>query len=255
MHKTLQGKCALITGGGRGIGRGITLALAAQGCHVAVHYARNRSEADSTVAAAAALGVQAVALRANLARVDAAHTLVQETVAALGSVDILIGNAASGVLKPIVELESKDWEWTVNINARSLLTAAQAAAPYMQQAGWGRIVTISSPGSRRVFPHYSVVGISKAALEAITRYLAVELAPFGITANCVVPGLVETGALEHFPMREEMIAHAKAHTPAGRLLTPEDVAALVTWLCSDAAAMMVGQTIELDGGYGLRMMD
>src|SRR5690606_25386551 len=144
---------------------------------------------------------------------------------------------------------------TVNINARSLLTAAQAAAPYMQQAGWGRIVTISSPGSRRVFPHYSVVGISKAALEAITRYLAVELAPFGITANCVVPGLVETGALEHFPMREEMIAHAKAHTPAGRLLTPEDVAALVTWLCSDAAAMMVGQTIELDGGYGLRMMD
>lgn len=244
----------MITGGGRGIGRGITLALAAQGCNVAVNYARNRKEAEATVAAAQALGVQAVALRANLARVEAAHTLVHDAAAAIGGIDILIGNAASGVLKPVIEVESKDWDWTVNINARSMLAAAQTAVPHMQQTGWGRIITISSPGSRRVFPDYGVVGVSKAALEALTRYLAVELAPFGITANCVSPGLVETEALEHFPMRDVMLSHAKTHTPVGRLLTPEDVAGLVMWLCSDAASMMIGQTIELDGGYGLRMM-
>lgn len=254
MDKTLQGKCALITGGGRGIGRGITLALAAQGCNVAVNYARNRKEAEATVAAAQALGVQAIALRANLARLDAAHNLVNDAVKALGGIDILVGNAASGVLKPMIDVEDKDWEWTININARSLLAAAQTAVPYMRQAGWGRIITISSPGSRRAFPDYGVVGVSKAALEALTRYLAVELAPFGITANCIAPGLVETEALEHFPMREVMLSHAKTHTPTGRLVTPEDVANLVAWLCSDAAAMLVGQTIELDGGYGLRMM-
>ena len=254
LYPELAGKRALITGGGRGIGRGIALALAAQGCHVVIHYARKRSEAEATVNAAAALGVNALSLRANLAEEPEAARLVQAAIAALGGVDILVGNAASGVIKPVMALESKDWEWTVNINARSILAAAQAAVPQMQAQGWGRIVTISSNGSQRVFPQYSMIGISKAALEALTRYLAVELAPHGIIANCVAPGLVLTGALEHFPMRGEMIEHAQRHTPTGRLLTPEDVGGVVAWLCSDAAAMMVGQTIELDGGYGLRML-
>ena len=251
---TLAGKKALITGGGRGIGRGITLALAAQGCHVAIHYARKRAEAEQTAADAAAFGVQVALVRANLRQEGAAPCMVQAASAQLGGVDILIGNAASGVLKPVVELESKDWEWTVNVNARSILAAAQAAAPWMRRQGWGRIVTITSPGSRRVFPQYAAVGISKAALEALTRYLAVELAPDGITANCVSPGLVVTGALDSFPMRAEMLDHAQRNTPAGRLVTPEDVGAVVAWLCSDQAAMIVGQTIEVDGGYGLKML-
>lgn len=251
---TLAGKKALITGGGRGIGRGITLALAAQGCHVAIHYARKRAEAEQTAADAAAFGVQVALVRANLRQEGAAPGMVQAASAQLGGVDILIGNAASGVLKPVVELESKDWEWTVNVNARSILAAAQAAAPWMRRQGWGRIVTITSPGSRRVFPQYAAVGISKAALEALTRYLAVELAPDGITANCVSPGLVVTGALDSFPMRAEMLDHAQRHTSAGRLVTPEDVGAVVAWLCSDQAAMIVGQTIEVDGGYGLKML-
>lgn len=180
--------------------------------------------------------------------------MVDEAVAQLGGLDILVGNAASGVLKPVTELTGKDWEWTVNVNTRSLLAAAQAAAPHMRRQRWGRIITLTSPGSRRVFPQYGIIGISKAALEALTRYLAVELAPDGITANCVSPGLVITGALNSFPMRAEMVDHAQRNTPAGRLVTPEDVGAVVAWLCSDQAAMIVGQTIEVDGGYGLKML-
>lgn len=251
---SLAGKRALITGGGRGIGRGITLALAAQGCHVAIHYARKRADAEQTAQAAAGLGVQTALVRANLRQEAEARRMVEEAAGQLGGLEILIGNAASGVLKPVAELESKDWEWTVNVNARSILAAAQTALPHMRRGGWGRIVTITSPGSRRVFPQYSIIGISKAALEALTRYLAVELAAEGITANCVSPGLVVTGALDFFPMRAEMLDHAQRNTPAGRLVTPEDVGAVVAWLCSDAAAMVVGQTIEVDGGYGLSMM-
>ena len=106
----------------------------------------------------------------------------------------------------------------------------------MRRAGWGRIITVTSIGSRRVFPEYGVVGVSKAAIEAVTRYLAVELAPENIIANCISPGVVVTGALDFFPRREEMIAYAEQHTPAGRLVTPEDVGEVAAWLCSDDAA-------------------
>lgn len=250
----LAGRRALITGASRGIGRGIALALARRGCHVAIHYARKRQEAAATAAEAAALGVHAVTVRANLARAENARDMVAEAAAALGGLDILIANAASGVIKPVMEAEAKDWAWTLGVNAESVLVAAQAAVPWMQEQGWGRIIAISSPGSGRVFPQYSMVGVSKAALEALIRYLAVELAPAGIIANCVAPGLVVTGALDHFPTRTAMIDHAARHTPAGRLLTSDDVGETVAWLCSDAAGMIVGQTLTLDGGYGLVML-
>lgn len=251
---SLHGKAALITGGGRGIGRGIALALAAQGCAVAIQYARKPREAEETAAAAAVFNVPTTVVRANLARSGDATHMVNEAAARLGRLDILIANAASGVLKPVVALEDKDWDWTLDVNARSVLAAAQAAVPYMRQHRWGRIITVSSLGSRRVMPQYGIVGVSKAALETLTRYLAVELASAGIIANCIAPGLVLTDALDHFPMREEMIRQAQANTPAGRLVTPEDVGRVVAWLCSDAAAMLVGQTLDLDGGYSLKMM-
>jgi enoyl-[acyl-carrier protein] reductase III len=155
------------------------------------------------------------------------------------------------VIKPISEIDAKAWDWTLNINARSILFGSQAAVPYMRRGGWGRIITITSIGSRRVFPEYGVVGVSKAAIEAVTRYLAVELARENIMANCISPGIVLTSALDFFPRRDAMIAHAEQHTPAGRLVTPEDVGNVAAWLCSEEARMIVGQTIELDGGYSL----
>lgn len=247
----LEGKTAVITGSGRGIGRGIALALAGRGCNVAVNYFRHREDAEETAAAVEALGVKAAVIKANVAKEDEIRGLVGAAASQLGGVDIFVGNAASGVIKPLAEIDAKAWDWTLNINARSILFGAQAAAPYMRQKGWGRLLTITSIGSRRVFPEYGVVGVSKAAIEAVTRYLAVELAPDNIIANCISPGVVITGALDFFPRRDAMIAHAEQNTPAGRLVTPEDVGNVAAWLCSEEARMIVGQTIEVDGGYSL----
>ncbi len=254
MSDDLRGKSAVITGSGRGIGRGIALALARRGCNIAVNYFRHREEAEATVADIEALGAHAIAVKAHVGRDEEARALVQAAVDRFGGVEIFVGNAASGVLRPITEVDDKAWEWTVNINARSILVGVQAAVPYMRRAGWGRIITVTSIGSRRVFPEYGVVGVSKAAIEALTRYLAVELAPDNIIANCISPGVVITGALDFFPRREEMIAYAEQNTPAGRLVTPEDVGEVAAWLCTNAARMIVGQTIEIDGGYSLLAM-
>lgn len=247
----LKNKVAVITGSSRGIGRGIALALARRGCNIAVNYFRKREEAERTAADIEALGVQSMVVKANMAKVEEVKGLVEEAAGRLGGLDIFVGNAASGVLKPVMQIEPKHWDWTLNVNARSILIGAQAAVPYMRRNGWGRILTVTSFGSRRVLPEYSVVGVSKAAIEAVTRYLAVELAPQGIVANCISPGVVITGALDSFPSRDQIIAHAEQRTPAGRLVTPEDVGELVAWLCSDAAAMIVGQIIEIDGGYSV----
>lgn len=247
----LAGKTAVITGSGRGIGRGIALALAQRGCNIAVNYVRKREEAEQTAADIAALGVRAAVIKANVGKEEEVRQLVDEAAQQLGGVDIFVGNAASGVLKPLSVIDAKAWEWTLNINARSILFGAQAAVPYMRRRGWGRILTVTSIGSRRVFPEYGVVGVSKAAIEAVTRYLAVELAPERIICNCISPGVVVTGALDFFPQRDAMLAHAARHTPAGRIATPADVGAVAAWLCSEEAAMIVGQTIEVDGGYGL----
>ncbi len=247
----LAGRVALITGGGRGIGRGIALALAARGCSVAVNYVRNRAEALDTVAALEALGVRAAAFKAHVGDEKGARRLVSEVNESLGAVDVLVCNAASGVLRPLDKLDTHALDWTLDINARSIFVLTQATVPHMREQGWGRILTISSIGARRVYPNYATVGVSKAAIEALTRYIAVEYAAAGIIANCICPGIVRTGALDHFPDKERMVDEALRNTPAGRLCTPEDVGALAAWLCSDEAAFIVGQTIEIDGGLGL----
>jgi enoyl-[acyl-carrier protein] reductase III len=254
MDRFLTGKTAVITGSGRGIGRGIALALAQRGCNVAINYLRKREEAQETVAALTAFGVGAVAFKANVGKEEEVRHLVDQAAAHFGSVDIFVANAASGVLKPLTEIDNKAWNWSMDINARSILFGAQAALPYMRRQKWGRILTISSVGARRVFPEYGAVGVSKAAVEAVTRYLAVELAKENIIVNCISPGLVITGALDFFPRREEMIDHARRHTPSGELITPEAVGEVAAWLCSEGARMIVGQTIEVDGGYSLLML-
>jgi enoyl-[acyl-carrier protein] reductase III len=250
-ERYLEGKTAIITGSGRGIGKGIALALAERGCNIAINYLRKREAAEETAAEIEALGVRAIVVKANMAEEEDVKRLVTRSTEELGGADIFIANAASGVLRPIMELERKHWDWTLETNARSLLIGAQSAVPYMRQQGWGRILSVTSFGSRRVLPEYSVVGVSKAAIEAMTRYLAVELAPEGIICNCLSPGVVLTDALEFFPSKDRIIEMAIQKTPTPRLVTPQDVGELAAWLCSDAAAMIVGQTIEIDGGYSL----
>jgi enoyl-[acyl-carrier protein] reductase III len=151
-----------------------------------------------------------------------------------------------------LEQKPKGWDWTMNINARSLLFGAQRAVPLMEKRGGGAIVSITSAGSTRVLPDYVVVGASKAALEALTRYLAVELIPKNIVVNAVSPGVVETEALTHFAAmksKENILQKFIERVPAGQLVTPDDVAGVAAFLCSPAARMIVGQTIVVDGGY------
>ncbi len=249
------GKTALVTGSGRGIGRAIALHFARGGADVVVNFFRNRAPAEETAAAIRALGRKALVVKANVGDLAGLEALFEATQNAFGGLDIFVHNAASGYNRPAMQQKPRGWEWTMNINARAFLFAAQRAAPLMAARGGGYMVAVSSPGSVRVLPEYVVVGASKAALEAITRYLAVELAPENIVVNAVSPGVVRTAALEHFSAFQEndIIARVIAATPAGRLVTPEDVAAVVGFLCTPAAAMIRGQVLWIDGGYSLPM--
>ncbi len=248
-----SGKIALVTGSGRGIGRAIALYFARNGADVVVNFFRNRPTAEATTREIEELGRRALLVKADVGDLDDLNRLFDETGQAFGGLDIFVHNAASGYNHPALEQKPKGWEWTMNINARSLLFAAQRIVPLMEKRGGGSIVSITSPGSRRVMPDYVMVGASKAALESLTRYLAVELSPRNIIVNAVAPGIVETDALKHFDVlsQDGLIQKAILHTPAGRLVTPEDVAEVVGFLCTPTASMIRGQVILVDGGYTL----
>ena len=249
----LQGKVALVTGSGRGIGRSIALHFAQHGADIVVNFFRNRGPAEDTAAEIEKLGRKAIVVKADVGEPEGIETLIDETEKAFGGLDILICNAASGYNRPVMEQKIKGWDWTLNINARSVLFLAQKAAPLMQKRGRGYIVSLSSLGSIRVLPDYVVVGASKAAIEAITRYLAVELAPLGIVVNAVSGGVVETEALKHFRItqNDNILVAAADRTPAGRIVMPEDIANVVAYLCTPQAEMIRGQTIIVDGGFTL----
>ena len=248
---SFEGKVALVTGSSRGIGRAIALELARRGADVVVNYVRKASAAAETVAAIQALGRRAHAVRADMREIDQIDAMFEEAKEVFGGLDILVNNAASGYIRPAMQQRVKGWDWTMNINARSVLFASQHAARLMEPRGGGYIVNISSIGSFRVLPEYIVIGVSKAAMEALTRYLAVEFAPMNIVVNAVSGGIVETDALQFFPNRDEMLRVGQQRTPAGRLVTAEDIAHVVAFLCSEDAFMIRGQTIIVDGGFTL----
>jgi enoyl-[acyl-carrier protein] reductase III len=243
---SLEGKLALVTGSGRGIGRAIALKLASQGANIVVDFFRHRESAEQTARDVEALGVKAEVIRANVgdaAKIDELFDMIGNK---FGHLDILINNAASGVGRPLADIDVKAWEWTMDINVRACLLCAQKAAKLMEGRG-GKIVSISSLGSRFVLPNYTVVGVSKAALEALTRYLAIELAPRGICVNAIAASAVETEALK-FYFKEGLVKDNRQATPAGRMVAPEDVANVVAFLCSEEAFMIRGQTVIIDGG-------
>lgn len=249
-----ENKIALITGSGRGIGRVIALHFAHLGADIVVNFFRNRPPAEATAAEIRALGRSAWVVKADIGDLADLNRLFDEVEREAGGLDFLVCNAASGYNRPVMEQKPKGWEWTMNINARAALFAAQRAAPLMERRGGGAIVNISSPGAERVLPDYVVVGASKAALEAVTRYLAVELSLRNIVVNAVSPGMVLTEALNYFDavrQDEHIIERAVGRTPAGRLVTPQDVAEVVAFLCTPAASMIRGQVILIDGGYTL----
>lgn len=254
LQPDFAGKIALVTGSGRGIGRAIALRFARSGADVVVNFFRNRSPAEATAQEIRSMGRKALVVKANVGEIAEILRLFEAISAEFGGLDFLISNAASGYNRPALQQKPRGWDWTMNINARALLFSAQRAVPLMARRGGGAIVSLTSPGSQRVLPDYSVVGASKAALEAITRYLAVELAPKNISVNAVSPGVVLTQALQHFETTRQaadLPARLAAQVPAGRLVTPDDVADVVMFLCSPAAAMIRGQVIVVDGGHSL----
>ncbi len=245
-----EGKKALVTGGSRGIGRAISLELARRGADVAINYVKDERSAAGTAAEIENLGRKALMVKADVSD----HKAVKELFSALGEgfggLDLLVSNAVSGVLGPAERIGRLGWDRAMNTNARAFMLLMQQAARIFPEGG-GSAVAVSSIGSHTCLPGYSAVGASKAALEALVRYFARELAERGVNVNAVSGGPVETSALDYFPGKDELIEQWKARSPRGRIARPEEIAAVAVFLLSEDARWIQGQTVVVDGGMTL----
>lgn len=245
----LSGKTAFVTGGTRGIGRRIAEKLADLGCDVAVNYFRSRDAANETVQALEARNVKAKAYRTNIGRIEKLGEMVAAVGEDFGKIDIFISNAALGIFTTALEIDDRAWDLSMTTNAQALLFGAQAVTKLMPEGG--KIVALSSLGSVRYIPGYAAIGVSKAAIETLTRYLAFELAKRHINVNTVSGGFIDTDALKVFPNYDDMVAEVERRTPFGRMGTPDELADVVVFLCTSKAQWITGQVIVVDGGYSL----
>jgi enoyl-[acyl-carrier protein] reductase III len=244
------GRRALITGGSRGIGRAIAFKLASLGATVAINYLKNDEAAEETALAIERLGRPALKMKADISEPKEIKRLFEAVKEAFGGLDIFVSNAVSGVLGPATRIGKFGWDLALNANARAFMIGVQEAAKLFPETG-GKIVAVSSIGSFTCLPGYAAVGASKAALEALVRYFARELAPHGINVNAVSGGPVDTAALDYFPDKEKLLEIWKERTPAHRIARPEEIAAVAAFLLSDEASWIQGQTIVVDGGLTL----
>lgn len=247
--KPLEGKTAFVSGGTKGIGLATAMGLAEQGANVVVNYFRSRDAADEAVKKIKEFGVESYAHRANIGKHDQIPPIFADIKKNFGGLDIMVSNAALGLFSTALTINDKAWHLAMNTNAQALLVCAQHAVAMMKNHG--RIVALSSLGSQRYIPGYAAVGVSKAAIENIVKYLAVELAPRRITVNCVSGGFIDTNALTSFPNYQDLIDEVVRRTPFDRIGTPEEIADVVTFLCGPKATWITGQTVVVDGGYSL----
>ncbi len=244
--KHLENKVAVVTGGTRGIGRAISLALAESGAHVFALYARSRKGAEALEKEAQEKKLEVTTIRGDLSHEKSYNEVVSELREACDRIDVLVHSAASGVHKKAMELSDRHLKWTFEIN---FFAAHKLTTDLIGKMGkGGRIIGITSPGGTRVIPKYAAVASTKGALEALFRHYALELAPEGIAVNLVCPGLVMTEAAKALPELEQMLNMTLEYTPSGELTTPEQVAEVVSFLTTDAASQLVGQNIVVDGG-------
>ncbi len=242
---------ALITGASRGIGKAIALELASQGYSIALNYLSNQQAAEETALLIRQKKMAVELFQGNAGEPEACEKLVQDTLSRFGRIDVLVHNAALGSFKPTHKTRLNQWDLTMNINARALLVLTQSVMKDMEKRGSGNIIALSSLGAIQYIPNYGAIGVSKATLESLVRYLAVELRPKGIRVNAVSGGPIDTDAIKHFPDSEKFKQDCIAKTPAGRIGKPEDISKIVGFLVSPAAEWIVGQTIIADGGLSL----
>lgn len=252
MPGLLEGKRAFITGSSRGIGRATALAMAREGADIVVHYRRSQEEAEDVVREIHAIGQRTLLVKAELEsqeEINQAFDLIERE---WGKLDIFMANAAASAFKPIDQLKDYHLDKTYHTVIHSVIFAAQRCIPLMEGRN-GRIITMSSMGGEFTLPRYTTLGTAKAALESLTRYLASELGPKGITANALNPGVVDTESAKFYggSNYDEYNADVIAHTPLGRLAAPEDVADAAVFLASDMSRFITGQVIRVDGGLTL----
>jgi NAD(P)-dependent dehydrogenase (short-subunit alcohol dehydrogenase family) len=254
-----QGKSVLVTGGARGLGRAVALAFARKGAAVAVADLHG-PEACETAREVLSLGARACVIECDISERDAAARMVSRTVEELGSLDVLVNNAATWSVEPFLEITESEWDRVFRVNVKGLLFCLQAAARYMQQNGGGAIINVSSPASRMGLPNYTAYAASKAAVDSITRSAAMALGPYGITVNCVAPGRMDTEMQRATEERlaalagSDVAAFVERRTtdvPLGRRTSPEEVAEAIVWLASPQAAYMTGARLNVSGGLEL----
>ncbi len=246
MTSELIGKTAIVTGASRGIGKAIALKLGSLGAAVAVNYGRDDEAAAATVAAIEGSGGKALAVRADMRRVAQIEILFERTIAMFGQIDILVNNAGVRLFKPIASVSEAEFDDIFATNVKGVFFACQLAARRM--ADGGRIVNISSSVTRVLLPNYGGYAATKGAVDQITRVLAKELGPKGITVNAVSPGPTDTALFRKGKTREEIDGFARS-TALGRIGTPADIADAVALLVGDGAGWISGQNIFVNGGF------
>jgi 3-oxoacyl-[acyl-carrier protein] reductase len=240
----LAGKIAIVTGASRGIGRAIAVKLGAAGASVIVNFLRDASAAEATVAEVTALGSAAIAVQADITRSEAARSLFKMATDRFGGADILVCNAGVAFVKPLAQVAEPDYERVFDSNVRSLVHLLREAAAQLRDGG--RLITLSSTVVAYPFAGVGLYAASKAAIRTLTEVAAIELGSRGITANCILPGMVETDMIHLLPpAHKETVAQS---SPFGRIGAPDDIAGLACFLASDAARWVTGQSIVANGG-------
>jgi NAD(P)-dependent dehydrogenase (short-subunit alcohol dehydrogenase family) len=253
---SFENRVVLVTGAARGLGRAVALSFAAQGAAVSA-VDLDAAALDNVISEMQALGFPACGIQADLSRGCEAHKAVKRTVDELGRLDVVINNAGTASVQPLLEITEDEWDKVFAVNVKGVVFTLQAAARHMKENGGGRIINVSSPASRMALPNYTAYAASKAAVDSVTRAAAVALGPFGITVNCVAPGRMDTDMQRWTEQRfaallgldvSEFVQSRTKSIPLGRRTCPEEVAEAIVWLAGPQAGYVTGERLNISGG-------